>query len=104
MVIAAIPTIVTTPVALVTLIGGVALAAVGPIVVRRMARASASATVSPAARWAVVFIVEIVAVALLFTAGHAFGVIPQLATALKVAVIAAIAVVLAGIAGIVQRS
>ena len=93
---AALAPAVTSTGALFAGIGGIVLALLGPVL-RMKLRRTADPTMPPFAGWVALFSCELVAALLLFSAGKAEGVLPSLATPLKVGVILLAALCMTGV-------
>jgi hypothetical protein len=77
-------------------IGGIVVALVGPVLRMRLRR-TVDPTMPPYAGWVAVFSCELIAALLLYSAGKAAGVLPTLATPLKVGVIVLASLCMTGV-------
>lgn len=96
---AALPPTVTRTGTLVAGLGGVAVALLGPLLRVRPQRRH-DPTVPASALWATLLGCELLAVVVLYSVGKAWGVIPTLATPLKVGVILLGALLLTGVSAL----
>lgn len=84
---------------------GIVVAVVGPWFAYRFIAAKHATLPSDAtSRWLLIGGVELVAAILLFSSGHAFGIIPTLSTIAKIGIVVSIALLLSAFAGLLQRA
>ena len=99
--IAALSSSVTVLGTLLAGLGGIALALLSPLLVTRLGLGGAPTP--PLTRFVVLFGLQVLAAMLLFAAGKAFGLLPTLATPVKVGVIMLMALVLTSLGAVVSR-
>lgn len=94
MIIAALPEALTATVAVAALIGGIIVALLSPVILKRLSAKGAGQSDTLPVFWGKLFVCEIIASLLLYSGSYSFHVLPPLPSVMKVVSVLVVAIVL----------